>query len=141
MSEELQVLADYVGVWDASVPATQTTGEINATWVLKDRFVEQTGFLKNADGSISNMTTFLTYDQRRKVYRMISFMSNGMIGEAEATWDPATKTMTQVFRDPEVTTTMTGSFAEPGVEKWNMVATGADGRVLHRMSGINTRRG
>ena len=140
MSEELQVLANYVGVWDASVPATQTTGEINANWVLKDRFVEQTGFLKNVDGSISNVTTFLTYDQRRKVYRMISFMSNGMIGEAEATWDPATKTMTQVFRDPGVTTTMTGGFAEPGVEKWNMVATGADGKVLHQMSGTNTRR-
>jgi hypothetical protein len=141
---ELQVLANYVGTWDATIASKQapfSKGQVTATWTLDGRFVEQTGSLTSADGSNTlKVTTLMTYDTNKKAYRLWSFMSNGQVGEAEARWDPKTRTMIEIYHDGPITTTTTSTFPKDGVEKWKMVVTDPSQKVLNVLTGTNTRR-
>lgn len=139
----LQVLSNYVGTWDVSTTtqSPSAVGEVTGKWVLDGRFVQSNGFVKTSDGSNDfEITSLMTYDRERDVYRTWSFMSNGMAGEAESTWDPATQTMTKITRYGDATQTTTSSFSEDGVETWHMVNRDASQTVVSEMSGRNTRR-
>ena len=107
------MLSNYVGTWDVSTTtqSPSAVGEFTAKWVLDGRFVQTNGSVKTSDGSNDfEITSLMTYDRERDVYRTWSFMSNGMASEAESTWDPATRTMTKIARYGDVTRTTTSSF-------------------------------
>lgn len=141
---ELQVLSNYVGTWDVAITSKDspfTKGESSATWVLDGRFVQQTGELKSADGSNAiKVTTLMTYDPERKIYRMWSFLSNGSTSEGSGKWDEKTRTMTSTSRQDGTTTTTTAKFSDNGIEEWLFITTNQDNEVVGRFGGTNTRR-
>jgi Protein of unknown function (DUF1579) len=141
---ELQVLSNYVGTWDVAVTSKDspfTKGESTTTWVLDGRFVQQTGVLESADGSnVIKVTTLMTYDSERKVYRMWSFLSNGSTSEGTGKFDEKTRTMTSTSRQDGTTTTTTAKFTDDGIEEWLFITTNQNNDVVARFGGTNTRR-
>ncbi len=141
---ELQVLSSYVGTWDVAITSKDspfTKGESSTTWVLDGRFVQQTGVLKSADGSNAiKVTTLMTYDTERKMYRMWSFLSSGSTSEAAGKWDEKTRTMTSTSRQDGTTTTTTAKFSDNGIEEWLFITTNQNNEVVGRFGGTNTRR-
>lgn len=141
---ELKVLSNYVGTWDVAITSRDspfTKGESSTTWVLDGRFVQQTGVLRSADGfNAIRVTTLMTYDSERKMYRMWSFLSNGSTSEATGTWDEATRTMTSISRQDGSTTTTTAKFSDNGIEEWLFTTTNQSNEVVGRFGGTNTRR-
>lgn len=141
---ELQVLSNYVGTWDVVITTKDspfTKGESSAMWVLDGRFVQQTGKLESADGpGVLKITTLMTYDRERKVYRMWSFLSNGSTSEASGKWDEKSRTMTSTSRQDGTTTTTTAKFGDNGIEEWLFITTSQNDEVVGRFGGTNTRR-
>lgn len=141
---ELQVLSNYVGTWDVVITSRDSPfakGESSTTWVLDGRFVQQTGVLKSADGSNAiTVTTLMTYDSKREIYRMWSFLSNGSTSEASGKWDEKTRTMTSTSRQEGTTTTTTAKFSDNGIEEWLFITTNQNNEVVGRFGGTNTRR-
>lgn len=141
---ELQVLSNYLGTWDIAITSKESpfaNGESSATWVLDGRFVQQTGEMKSADGSnVIKVTTLMTYDPERKMYRMWTFLSNGSTSEAYGKWDEKTRTMTSTSRQDGTTTTTTAKFSDNGIEEWLFITTNQNNEVVGRFGGTNTRR-
>jgi hypothetical protein len=141
---ELQVLSNYVGTWDIAITSKDspfTKGESSTTWILDGRFVQQTGMLQSADGSNAiKITTLMTYDAERRVYRMWSFLSNGSTFEGFGNWDEKTRTMTSTSRQDGRTMTTTAKFGDNGIEEWLIVTKNQSNEVAGRFSGTNTRR-
>jgi len=141
---ELQVLSSYIGTWDVTITSKDspfTKGESSATWVLDGRFVQQTGELKSADGSnVTKVTTLMTYDPEKKVYRGWSFLSNGSTSEWSGKWDEKTHTMTSTSQQNGTTTTTTAKFRDNGIEEWLSITTNQNNEVVGRFGGTNTRR-
>jgi len=141
---ELQVLSNYVGTWDVAITSKDspfTKGESSTTWVLDGRFVQQTGELKSADGSNAiKVTTLMTYDSERNMYRMWPFLSNGSTSEGSGKWDEKTRTMTSTSRQDGTTTTTTAKFSDNGIEEWLFITTNQNNEVVDRFGGTNTRR-
>ena len=139
----LQVLSNYVGTWDDST-TTQTPsalGEVTTKWVFDGHFGQSDDFVKTSDSATDfQITSLMTYDQSRDVYRSWFFMSNGMVSEAESTWDPAKRSMTKITHYGDVTQTTTSDFSADGVETWHQVNRDASQTLLSEMSGRNTRR-
>ena len=134
------LIVEVRGNTDA-IRSAVATGELVAEWVLGARFVRGTGFVKTADGSNDfEIIQLRGWDEQAGHYRAWSFMSNGMSAESEATWDEATKTMSEVTRYGEITQTTERNFAEDAVETWHQVNTDASGAVVSEMRGVNTRR-
>lgn len=142
---ELQALANYVGTWDVAITSKDSPfskGESTATWILDGRFVQQTGVLKSDDGAtVLKVTTLMTYDSEKKMYRMWSFLSNGATSEGTGTWDATTRTMTSTGRQGEATTTTTtATFSDNGIEEWLFITKNRNNEVVGRFGGTNTRR-
>ena len=139
-----QALSHYVGTWDvvAGPPDTPfATGENTVEWVLGGQFVGGSGSVRTADGSNDFAIIALRgFDPHAGVYRTWSFFSTGMVSEAEATWDEAEKTMTEVTHYGDVTQTTTSRFTEDGVEEWTQVNKDGSGNVISALQGRNTRR-
>ena len=141
---ELQVLSQYVGTWEVKITTKGSplkSGEATAKWILDGRFVQQAGSLKKTDGTTAlKITTLMTYDPTKKAFRSWSFMSDGAMSESEAAWDANTRTMTTIYRGPDITTTTTADFSKDGIEKWSIVVVDKDKKVVNETSGINTRK-
>jgi hypothetical protein len=141
---ELQALSNYVGTWDVVITSKDSPvakGESTTTWVLDGRFVQQTGQLKSADGSsVIKITTLMTYDSEERMYRIWSFLSNGITSEASGKWDEKTRTMTTTSRQNGTTTTSTAKFSDNGTEEWLFVTTNQKNEVVGRFGGTNKRR-
>jgi hypothetical protein len=149
---ELQVLKHWIGVWDvemtvkpnADLPrGMRAKGATTAEWVLDGRFVQQTGTLKPDDGSPAmQVTTLMTYDPRKKVYRSWMFFSTGSVSESEGQWDEKARTMTSTSRDAESgrTTTIKAVFTEDGSESWSFVERDREGKVVSETAGKNARQ-
>ena len=75
---ELQILNNYLGEWDVEVTSKNTlfavgqyVGQASATWTLDGRFLQQTSSLAPAnDSKLLKTTMLMTYDVKRKTYRM-----------------------------------------------------------------------
>lgn len=140
---ELQVLSNYVGTWDVEITSGNSPfkkGESATTWVLDGRFVQQTGVLLSSDGSSIKVTTLMTFDTERKIYRMWSFLSNGSTSEGSGEWDEKTRTMTTTSQKDGTTTTTTAKFSDIGIEEWLFITKNQDDEVVGRFGGTNTRR-
>ena len=149
---ELQVLNHWVGKWDddmtvkpnAALPkGMRAKGPVTAEWVLNGRFVQQTATLEPDDGAPAmKVTTLMTYDPRKKVYRSWMFFSTGAVSESEGRWDEESRTMTSTSRDPEsgADTTIRATFAADGTENWSIVEKDREGKVLSETIGTNTPR-
>lgn len=141
---ELLVLSNYVGTWDVAITSKDfpfPNGESSTSWVLDGRFVQQTGVLKSDDGSKSiKVTTLMTYDSEKKMYRMWSFQSNGSTSEGTGKWNEKTRTMTSTSRQDGTSTTITAKFSDNGIEEWLIVTTNQNNEVVGRTAGTNTRR-
>jgi hypothetical protein len=141
---ELQHLSNYVGSWDVVITsknARYIRGQATTKWILGSRYVQQTGSLAASDGSKDmKVTTLMTYDPRKRAYRMWTFMSDGFASEAEGQWDSNARTMTSISHNEGYTTKTTAHFPEDGIEKWEMVVTDQAGKAITRTSGTNTRR-
>lgn len=140
---ELQVLENLIGTWDVkatSKDSPPTKGQFTAKWVLDGHFVRTTGTVSTGDAFSFDVTNMMTFDAKKKVYRMWSFMSNGLTVESEATWDAKTKTLTRLTRYDDVTQKTISRFDTPGVEQWNMIVTDKDKNVVSEMKGTNTRQ-
>jgi hypothetical protein len=129
---ELQILSCYAGTWKAT-----------SKWILDGRFLEQTGILQaSAGGNPIKITTLMTYDADKKIFRTWTFVSDGQATESEGKWDPATQTMTSVdlpgVKHQVVTTTV--NFSEAGIQKWKMVIADQSGKILSQMVGKNVRQ-
>lgn len=142
---ELQALSSYIGKWDVVIAAegspTKVKGERTAEWILDGRFVQQSGFLTNADGKpYMKITTLMTYDQKEKAYRRWEFNSLGSASESVGTWDATKQTMTWVRSKGGTNTTVTANFAEKGREQWTIVTINEKTGSLTTFGGTNTRR-
>lgn len=143
---ELKALGSYVGSWDVEITSKGlpfTKGKSETKWMLDGRFVQQTGDLQAEDGStVVKVTTLMTYDPAKKVYRSWTFLSDGSTSESEGTWSAKDRVMTSVGRKDERGgfSTTTADFSEAGVEKWKIVFTDGTGKVVSEMSGKNTRQ-
>lgn len=139
----LQVLEHYLGTWEIVVEtegSPLTGGEYTARWVLDGSFVEKTGYLSSGDDADQmETTTWMTVDEDAGVYRMWSFMSGGTASEAEATWDPDTRTMTDVRRHDGMTFTTKTEFVGRDIQKWTMETVDENGKVVNRLEGTNKR--
>jgi Protein of unknown function (DUF1579) len=148
---ELQVLNHYVGKWDVAMtvkpggdqPKVTRKAVATTEWVLDGRFVQQTGTLEPSDGAPGlKLTTLMTYDPRKKVYRSWTFGSDGFTSDSEGTWDEKARTMMWTSRGGAdgATTATKAAFAGDGTESWSIVTKDREGKVVHEMSGKNTRR-
>ncbi len=145
---ELQILNNYLGEWDVEVTSKnalfavgQCVGQASATWTLDGRFLQQTSSLAPAnDSKLWKTTILMTYDEKRKTYRMWRFLSSGHVTEAIGSWDSKTRTMTSTYEDGDLTVTFTSQFSENGIEQWSLVMTDKKGSVFGRITGKNTRR-
>jgi hypothetical protein len=149
---ELQVLNHWVGTWDVDMTIKPTAdlangmrvrGTATAEWALDGRFLQQTGTLGPSEGfPAMKVTTLMTYDPRKKVYRSWMFFSNGFASESEGTWDAKSSTLTSTSRDAETgtTTTIKATFPKDGTETWSIVVKDRDGKVVGETIGKNTRR-
>jgi len=141
---ELEVLSNYIGRYDVAITSGDspfTKGESTAKWILDGRFVQQTGKITSADGTIVlKITTLMTYDETEKTYRMWSFLSDGTTSESSGKWNTRTRTLTSTRPGGGSTTTTTATFAENGDEEWLMVTKDQNNQVVDKLGGINTRR-
>jgi hypothetical protein len=149
---ELQVLNHWVGKWDGEMTVKpnagspngiQAKGAVAAEWVLNGRFVQQTSTAEAGDGvPAMKVTTLMTYDTRRRVYRSWMFFSSGAVTESDGRWDEKSRTMTSTSRDAESggTGTITATFAADGTERWRIIEKDRDGKVVSEATGKNTPR-
>jgi hypothetical protein len=149
---ELQVLNHWAGTWDVDVTlkpdvgfpmGRHAMGTATAHWILNGRFLQQTGTMEAGLGQpATQVTTLMTYDPGKKVFRGWIFFSSGYTGESEGSWDEKSRTLTSTSRDAGsgITTTTRASFAEDGTENWTITSRDRDGKVLNEMTGKNTRR-
>ncbi len=143
---ELKALDRYVGSWDVEVTSPGsplTKGHSSTKWVLGGRFLQGTGELRSQDGStVVKVTTLMTFDTARKVYRSWTFMSDGSSFESEGTWKEATRELSSSSRKDSSTGGFTSKsvFVEDGVENWNMEFKDDKGKVVSQIAGKNTRR-
>ena len=143
---ELRALGSYVGSWDVEITTKGlpfTKGQSATKWTLDGRFVQQTGELQAKDGStVIYVTTMMTYDPAKKVYRSWTFLSDGSTNESEGTWNAKDRVMTSVSRKDENGgfSTTTADFSEAGIERWKIVYTDRTGKVASETSGKNTRK-
>jgi hypothetical protein len=143
---ELKALDHYAGSWDVEITSKGqpfTKGKATANWILDGRFLQQTGELQAEDGSsVVKITTLMTYDPAKKVYRSWTFLSDGNAGESNGNWDAKRRVMTSVGRKDESGgfSTTTADFSEAGIEKWRIVFKDGTGKVVGEMSGKNTRQ-
>jgi hypothetical protein len=89
---------------------------------------------------VIKVTTLMTYDRERKMYRMWSFLSNGSTSEASGKWDEKTRTMISISRQDGTTTTTTAKFGDNGIGEWLFVTANQNDEVVGRFGGTNTRR-
>jgi uncharacterized protein YjiK len=89
---------------------------------------------------VIKITTLMTYDRERKMYRMWSFLSNGSTSEASGKWDEKTRTMISTSRQDGTTTTTTAKLGYNGIEEWLFVTENQNDEVVGRFGGTNTRR-
>jgi hypothetical protein len=142
---ELKILDHYVGEWEVeftSNAANFAKSKSTAKWVLGGRFVEQTGDVLNADGSVAiGMKTLFTFDSKKNAYRSWIFTSDGSVTESDCVWDDKAKTLTSITKkvEGEGFTTTTADFSEPGVEKWKIVIRDAADKVTAEITGKNTK--
>lgn len=140
---ELQVLQHYHGTWDVELSgAGSGSGEVTAKWILGGRFLEQSGVIHTPGNQDIAITTLFTFDTDQRKYRVWTFASNGSTGQAEMSWDAASKTMTSVAA-PDVNgirSTNTADFSTPGKERWHFRYTDCEGQQVGEMSGVNTLR-
>jgi hypothetical protein len=149
---ELQVLNHWVGTWDVELAVKpnadlpkggRAKGTAAAAWVLDGRFLQQTSASEAGEGlPAMQVTTLMTYDPRKKVYRNWAFFSTGFVSESEGTWDEKSRTMTSTSRDAEsgTATTIKATFAEDGTETWSIVTRDREGKAVNETTGKNTRR-
>ena len=141
---ELQALANYVGSWDVVITSKGSPflkGQVTAKWILDGRFIQQIGSFRTPDGSTGlKFTRLMTYDQKKKAYRIWAFFSNGIAREEEGKWDAKTRTLTSVNRSNGNTITTTSDFARDGIVKLEAVTTDRTGKEIARISATNTRR-
>lgn len=146
---ELQILSCYAGTWEViganneSPNTPSLKGKATSKWILDGRFLEQTGVLQaSTGGNPIKITTLMTYDADKKIFRTWTFVSDGQAKESEGKWDPATQTMTSVdlpgAKHQVVTTTV--NFSEAGIQKWKMVIADQSGKILSQMVGKNVRQ-
>lgn len=147
---ELQVLNHWMGTWDdemttkpnAGLPqGMHGKGPVVAEWVLDGRFLQQSATLKpDGDAPATKVTTMMTYDPERKVYRSWMFFSSGVVRECVGRWDEKTRTMTSLSRDGErgATMTITATFGDDGAETWTIVEKDRDAKILAEISGKST---
>ena len=143
---ELKALDSYIGSWDVEITSKGlpfTKGQSSTKWILDGRFLQQTGELQAKDGAaVVKVTTLMTYDPSKKVYRSWTFVSDGSTSESEGTWNAKSRVMTSVGRKDENGgfSTTTADFSEAGGETWKIVYQDRAGKVVSEMSGKNTRQ-
>ena len=140
---ELAALERYAGSWETEFTSKNlpySKGKVTAKWVLGGRFLQQAA--EATDGSDFKYMSLMTYDPVKKIYRTWFFLSDGITGETEGTWDAQGQVMTSVSPkdDRGGFSTTTADFSEPGVEKWKIVYKDTSGKVVNEMSGKNTRQ-
>lgn len=140
---ELHVLQHYHGDWEVTIENSGgSTGEVAARWILGGRYLEQSGVVRNPGGPNMWITTLFTFDTSTRKYRVWTFASNGSTGQAEMSWDAASKTMTSTARPDAngIRSTNTADFSTPGKERWHFRYTDRNGKQVGEMKGENTLR-
>jgi len=99
-------------------------GNTTGKWILDGRFIEQSFDAGAIDGSGRvKGRVLMTYDEKKRVYRIWSFFSEGTALETEGTWDQESRTMTWVYRSGQNEVTTTVQCEEDGIVKVKFVAT------------------
>ena len=141
---ELKALDHYAGSWDTEITSKSppfTKGTVTAKWILDGRFIQQTAEAKEGP-TVFKYMSLMTYDPTKKVYRSWIFLSDGNAFETEGSWNAKDQVMISVRHKDEngISSTTTADFSEVGVEKWKIVSTDGNGKVIGEMSGKNTRQ-
>ena len=142
--EAQKVLKLFVGKCDATVDGSpDLKGTVHGIPTLGGRFVRDEFVLKGGDGTvILEVSSMITYDTAKQLYRMSSFYSNGEAIETEGPWNDATRTLTTTRHDKakQQTTTWTSTFSAEGAETWKLITKDKDGNVVQEVSGKSTAR-
>jgi hypothetical protein len=132
---EMKVLRRLVGSWKTNTlfkPAvwtpqeTRGTGNVMRRWVLDGYYLQDTSV--NSDGTES--ISLVTYDPDRKAYRSWWYNSEGRTTKAEGQWDDASATLT--YRSDlgdGITARSSAHFLDNDRHEWEVVVTGADGKL------------
>ncbi len=143
---EREVMARWVGTWSGESTGEATDllprarhfqGVYTASWVLDDRFVQGRNASKSGEEAARWMMTF---DQRKKAYRLWFFDTNGA-SEWAGQWDGDTQTMTWETTDTETGSTARDRtrFIDKDHQEWQMEVKGKDGKV-RKLEGKLSRR-
>ena len=143
-AEAQKVLKLFVGKCDATVDGSpELKGTVHGIPVLGGRFVRDEFVLKGGDGAVLlEVSSMITYDTEKKLYRMWSFYSNGEALETEGPWNDTTRTLTTTSHDKakQQTTTWTSTFSAEGAETWKLITKDQDGNAVREVSGKSTAR-
>ena len=88
------------------------------------------------------VTSMMTYDPDKKVYRTWSFFSSGHVSESEGRWDQKSRTMRSTGRNPVNGSTfiITATFPTDGVETWGIIEKDRDGKIVGETTGKSVPR-
>jgi hypothetical protein len=143
---EMKVLERLVGRWDAKAvfkPAAstpkevRTTSKITRTWVLDDRFLQDTS--EGSDGSES--FSLVTYDPQQKAYRSWWFNSEGHTSKSTGQWDAASQTI--LFKEDlgkGLTSRASVRFIDKDRHDWIVIIKDSDGKLYFHGEWTVTRR-
>ena len=148
--DNLRTLDHYAGEWDSEMTIhkmdpegsdQQFTGSVTASWILNGKFLDQTGTYQIGDSGIV-IKTLMTFDENQSQFRYWYFMDNGETTHSTGQWDETTQVMTSVMDSGNSgdVTTITADFSKPGVESWIIETKNAEGRLIGRLTGTNTRK-
>jgi hypothetical protein len=133
---EREVMGQWVGTWSGESTGDATDllprarhfrGVYTARWALDDQFVRGRNASDSGDAAALWMMTF---DQRKKAYRLWFFDTNGA-SEWVGHWDRDTHTMTWETTDTETGSTARDRtrFIDKDHQEWHMEVKGKDGKV------------
>jgi hypothetical protein len=146
---DLQPLGHFVGSWrfmlnskgEAPEYNWIVLGKITGKWILDGKFIELSFVGSGPDGSGGvKGRVLMTYDEKKTVYRIWSFVSDGTAVESKGTWDQESRTMTWVYGDDENNVTTNVEIAEKGIASLKFVITDRTKKVLYTVFGKFTRQ-
>lgn len=140
----LKILDQFVGDWVETVDMGEggkAAGSGTGRWILGGTHL-QTEFTVEANGRTLHHMTVMTWDAAARVYRSWMFSDSGEVVLFRGIWDDEKKTFTQTGM-PDSNGVTAGSVTKvvsPDRMEWTAVMRGADGDIVMRLKGVDTRK-
>lgn len=135
---ELKPLDRYAGKWEKTFETItpekiKKTGTHTATWILKDRFLQETG--RDSDGT--EYLSVMGYDPQAQQFKLTFFQTTGFSATLTGSFDAATNTFT--WKDSAGGFTGKNKFIDANTYELDYVAKTPDGKIVFELKGTAKR--